>query len=191
MRRLLQRYIQFVIGKARPLGSVASSMLARGIAFKANRGNCLNVQKGQGRAPANWKEGSMNRSFKSLVCGLAFTSAFLIAGNAHAQQDTQQPAPDNTKVNQRDRKSAEPTADQGKNNLSDREVMRRIRRDVVNDKSLSTYGHNVKIISEHGKVTLKGPVHSDDEKNTVEQYARRVVGDGNVTDELTVKSEQK
>jgi hyperosmotically inducible periplasmic protein len=133
----------------------------------------------------------MNRCFKSLLCGVAFTSAFLIAGNAQAWQDTQQPAPDNTKVNQRDRKSAEPTADQGKNNLSDRELMRQIRREVVKDKSLSTYGHNVKIISEHGKVTLKGPVHSDDEKNTIEQYARRVAGDGNVTDELTVKGEQK
>ena len=133
----------------------------------------------------------MNRSFKSLVCAVAFTSAFLIAGNAQARQDAQQPAPDNTKVNQRDSKSAEPTADQGKNNLSDREVMRQIRSEVVKDKSLSTYGHNVKIISEHGKVTLKGPVHSNDEKNTIEQYARGVAGDGNVTDELAVKGEQK
>lgn len=133
----------------------------------------------------------MNRSFKLLVCGIAFTGAFLIAGNAQARQDAQQPAPDNTKVNQRDRKSAEPTADQGKNNLSDREVMRQIRREVVKDKSLSTYGHNVKIISEHGKVTLKGPVHSSDEKNTIEQYARGVAGDGNVTNELTVKGDQK
>ena len=42
--------------------------------------------------------------------------------------------------------------------------MRKIRRSVAGDKSLSTYGHNVKIISQHGKVTLKGPVNSDDEK---------------------------
>jgi hyperosmotically inducible periplasmic protein len=69
--------------------------------------------------------------------------------------------------------------------------MQQIRREVVKDKSLSTYGHNVKIISEHGKVTLKGPVHSNDEKNTIEQYARGVAGDGNVTDEMTVKGEQK
>lgn len=130
----------------------------------------------------------MNQSFKSFVCELALATAFLLPGVARAQQ--QPPTPDNTKVNQRDRNSNEPTADQGKNNLSDREVMRQIRRDVVKDKSLSTYSHNVKIISEHGKVTLKGPVHSEDEKNTIEQYARKVAGDGNVTNELTVK-EQK
>jgi len=101
-----------------------------------------------------------------------------------AGQNTAPAAPDNTKIN----KGATPTADQAKNNLSDRELMRQIRREVIKDKSLSTYGHNVKIIAEHGKVTLKGPVHSDDEKKTIEQYAQKVAGDTNVTDELTVKT---
>ncbi len=64
-------------------------------------------------------------------------------------------APDNTKVNERDRAKSEPTADQAKNNQSDREIMQTIRKSLVADKSLSTYGHNVKIISDHGKVTLK------------------------------------
>jgi hyperosmotically inducible protein len=137
------------------------------------------------------KEGLMNRSFASLVCGIALSGVFLTPTVALARQDAQQPAPDNTKVNKRDRKSAEPTADQGKNNLSDREVMRQIRHDVVNDKSLSTYGHNVKIISENGKVTLKGPVHSEEEKKTLEQYALKVAGDGNVTNAITVKGSPK
>jgi hyperosmotically inducible protein len=133
----------------------------------------------------------MIRSFKSLVCGVALSGALLLPQVAFARQDAQQPAPDNTKVNKRDRNSAEPTADQGKNNLSDREVMRQIRREVVKDKSLSTYAHNVKIISQKGKVTLKGPVDSEDEKKTIEQYAQRVAGDENVTDQLTVKREEK
>src|SRR5689334_11944705 len=132
----------------------------------------------------------MNRSLRSFVCGIALSGTFLLPGSALGSQDTQQTASDNTKVNKRDRNSAEQTADQGKNNLSDREVMRQIRRDVVNDKSLSTYAHNVKIISQNGKVTLKGPVDSGDEKKTIEQYARKVAGDGNVTDQLTVKGEQ-
>lgn len=42
--------------------------------------------------------------------------------------------------------------------------MREIRRVVMNDKSLSTYAHNVKIIAPNGKVTLKGTVHTEDEK---------------------------
>jgi hyperosmotically inducible protein len=135
------------------------------------------------------KEGFMNGSFKSLVGVMALTSAFLLPVNVEAGQDSP-PAADNSKVNKRDRNKAEPTADQARNNLSDRDVMRQIRRAVVNDKSLSSYGHNVKIISQNGKVTLKGPVKSDDEKHAVEKYARKVAGDENVTNELTVKTER-
>jgi len=43
-------------------------------------------------------------------------------------------------------------------------MMQKIRKAVVADQSLSTDAHNVKIIARHGKVTLKGPVDSDQEK---------------------------
>jgi osmotically-inducible protein OsmY len=66
-----------------------------------------------------------------------------------------------------------------------------IRREIVRDKSLSTYGHNVKVVAAGGRVTLKGPVHSEDEKKAIEQHAEKYAGAGNVTDELTVKSDQK
>jgi hyperosmotically inducible protein len=99
--------------------------------------------------------------------------------------------PDNTAVNKRDRKDAEPTADQSKNNVSDRELARQIRRDVVKDKTLSVYGHNVKIIAQSGKVTLKGPVHSEDEKKAIADYAQKHAGDGNVIDQLDVKNDSK
>jgi hyperosmotically inducible protein len=66
--------------------------------------------------------------------------------------------------------------------------MKSIRHDVVHDKALSTDGHNVKIIAESGKVTLKGPVASDVEKKTIEDYAKKYAGDGNVDCQLTVKS---
>jgi hyperosmotically inducible periplasmic protein len=103
----------------------------------------------------------------------------------------QQPQPDNTKTNERDRAKSEPTSDQAKNNRSDREIMRDIRKALVDDKSLSTYAHNVKIIAQNGKVTLKGPVRSEEEKNIVEQKAGEVAGPGNVTSELTVKPAKK
>ena len=48
-------------------------------------------------------------------------------------------------------------------NAEDRDTTAKIRRSVVADKSLSTYGHNVKIISQGGTLTLKGPLRSDDE----------------------------
>jgi osmotically-inducible protein OsmY len=118
-------------------------------------------------------------------------SSFLIgpsSGQTGAQSGS---SSDNTKVNKRDRNNSEPTADQGKNATSDREIMSKIRQAVVADKSLSTYAHNVKIISEAGKVTLKGPVHTEDEKKTIEAKATEVAGAGNVTNEITVKGDSK
>jgi hyperosmotically inducible periplasmic protein len=100
-------------------------------------------------------------------------------------------SPDNTKMNARDRAQSEPTADQAKNNTSDRELMRKIRRAVVSDKSISTYGHNVKIIAQNGKVTLKGPVHTADEKQAIESRATEIAGSGNVNNEITVKRDSK
>jgi hyperosmotically inducible periplasmic protein len=122
----------------------------------------------------------------SMLCGL-FMATLLCTGPVQARQNDQS-TPDNTKVNQRDRNQSEVTADQAKNNTSDREIAAHIRRDVVKDKTLSTYGHNVKVIADHGKVTLKGPVRSDEEKRAIEEYARKYASDGNINDEMTVKS---
>jgi osmotically-inducible protein OsmY len=57
----------------------------------------------------------------------------------------------------------------------------------MNDKSLSTYAHNVKIITQNGQVTLKGPVRSEDEKKTVETKATEVAGENKVTSQLDIK----
>ena len=99
-------------------------------------------------------------------------------------------APDNTKVNERDKAKSQPTADQAKNALNDRDIMQKIRKAVIADKSLSSYGHNVKIISTHGKVTLKGPVHTEEEKKNIEGKAVEVAGAGNVTNMLAVKGDK-
>jgi osmotically-inducible protein OsmY len=97
----------------------------------------------------------------------------------------QRPA-DNSKVNTRDRDSSAPTADQQKENRSDRETARQIRQAIVRDKSLSTYTHNVKVISENGMVTLKGPVRSEEEKKAVESKAAEVAGQDKVQSEIQV-----
>ena len=99
-----------------------------------------------------------------------------------------QTQPDNTKVNQRDRSAAEATADQQKSNAADMKMTKAIRRSIMADKSLSTYAHNIKIISQNGVVTLKGPVKSDAEKMTVVAKAVAVTGSAdNVTDQVSVK----
>jgi len=120
------------------------------------------------------------------------TLAFLLTfGIAFAgTQDSTAPAPDNTKVNQRDQNREEPTADQQKDDRSDRDITQQIRQAIMKDKSLSTYAHNVKIIAENGMVTLKGPVRTEEEKNGIEAKAAEVVGKDKVTSELEVKPKQ-
>jgi len=119
------------------------------------------------------------------------TGAFLLGslGLLGAQQDnnnaSQVPA-DNTKMNQRDRNQNEPTAEQQKENSSDRQLTAQIRRAIVKDKSLSTTAHNVKIIAQNGAVTLKGPVKSEEEKQAIESKATEIAGAGKVNSELQV-----
>lgn len=120
---------------------------------------------------------------KTLVFSLAFACAPLVVV---AQE---QPQPDNTKVNKRDRSKSEPTADQQKENSSDRDLAKNIRRAIVKDKSLSSYAHNIKVIAQNGTVTLKGPVHSEDEKKAIEAKAAEIAGPNSVKSEISVKGE--
>jgi len=98
-------------------------------------------------------------------------------------QDTQHTPPDNTKQN---KDQTNPTADQQKMNPADRAITQKIRKAIHEDDTLSTYAHNVKIITQDGKVTLRGPVRSEDEKTSIETKAVAVAGQGNVTNQLEV-----
>ena len=119
---------------------------------------------------------------------LVFGVLLLMAGpvfSVSAQQE-KQPAPDNTKTNQGDTNKNATTADQQKMNPADRETTKKIRSALVDDKSLSTYAHNIKIITTDRMVTLKGPVRSEDEQSAIEAKARQIAGDSNVANNLTV-----
>ena len=82
--------------------------------------------------------------------------------------------------------SATSGAAQQSDQSGDLAITRNIRRAIIKDKSLSMDAHNITIITKAGKVTLKGRVKSDAEKQTVESAATNVAGPGNVSDELTV-----
>jgi hyperosmotically inducible periplasmic protein len=124
----------------------------------------------------------MTRFVRSiLVCLLA--SSLPLFAQTTGRQPT---APDNTKVNKNDRDLKRPTADQQKENLSDRELTQRIRRSITQDKALSSYAKNVKIISQNGNVTLRGPVRSEEEKSAIEAKANEVAGNAHVKSELQV-----
>ena len=73
-------------------------------------------------------------------------------------------------------------------NAADRELTAKIRKSVMADKSLSTYAHNVKIISQDGMVTLKGPVRSDEEVKSIVAKAVKIAGSPDkVANEMAVK----
>jgi osmotically-inducible protein OsmY len=97
--------------------------------------------------------------------------------------DAQHPAPHNTSLN-KDRIG--PTADQQKMNLSDRAITQKIRKAIHHDRRLSTNGRNIKIFIQGGKVTLRGPVRSEEEKGNLEAKAASVAGQENVTNQLEV-----
>jgi hyperosmotically inducible protein len=104
---------------------------------------------------------------------------------AAAPATAQTPA-DNTKVNTRDRDKEAVTADQQKDNALDRDLTQRIRHALLQDKTLSSYAHNVKVITQRLQVTLKGPVRSEDEKQRVEQKATELAGPGHVTNQMSI-----
>jgi hyperosmotically inducible protein len=133
---------------------------------------------------------SMRRNaLKALIVQLVLLSSLTLLW---AQQETNPsqnpPAADNTKVNQQDRNQTEPTADRQKENSTDRQLTQQIRRALVKDKSLSSNAHNVKVIAQNGVVTLKGPVNSESEKQTVETTAAQIAGSDKVTSEIQVRS---
>jgi len=126
----------------------------------------------------------VTNKWKSLAVSLSVVALSL--GSAHSS-GAQQPAPDNTKVNKRDQQPTQKTADQQKNNRSDLETTRQIRKVIVDDDSLSTDAHNVKIITVDGKVTLKGPVRTAAEKAAVFSKAVEIAGAKSVINQISVK----
>jgi osmotically-inducible protein OsmY len=99
--------------------------------------------------------------------------------------------PDNSKINQRDRNESAKTPENQSGDKADVELTRQIRKEITQDDSLSTLAHNVKIITERGKVTLRGPVNSMAEKEKIVQKAQQIAGADKVQNELDVKSSDK
>jgi osmotically-inducible protein OsmY len=127
--------------------------------------------------------------------GVCVTAAFVLLGSypprgfaadhAASSSAAQVPA-DNTGKNVRDRDENALTADQQSNSEGDVDITREIRRQIVQDKSLSTNAHNVKIVTVDGVVTLRGPVASSQEKAVIAQTAKKVTGVNKVDNRLEV-----
>jgi len=94
--------------------------------------------------------------------------------------------PDNTKVNERDRQSTLTPLNQG-NSTAEVKITAAIRRNMMGDKSLSFNAKNAKVITTGTKVTLRGPVNSEQEKAAIELFARNAAGVTEVDNQLEVK----
>ncbi len=114
------------------------------------------------------------------------TSAVLMVATQSAIAQSPTVPADNSKSNKSDSSNTTATADAQKDNDLDRTLTQKIRKSVMADNSLSTYAHNVKIVSINGKVTLNGVVRSDEEKSAVELNAAAVAGPEHVVNELKV-----
>ena len=127
----------------------------------------------------------LQRELRSGLPGLLLCGIMAISSSSFSQ------SPDNSRTNQQDRAGVQPSADQQRTSPADQNLTRQIRRAIVTDKSLSTYAHNVKIISQDGQVTLRGPVRSDEEKRVVEAKATEIAGAGKVINDLQVAQKQQ
>src|ERR1700693_1276384 len=132
---------------------------------------------------------SLRNTVRAALSASLLLSGWTLAGAQDKNQATT-PAPDNTKINQQDPNAAEPPADQQKMNTGDRETTKQIRQAIIKDKSISTYGHNVKVITQNGMVTLKGPVSSEEEQKAIEDKTAEIAGADKITSQLEVKEKQ-
>lgn len=96
--------------------------------------------------------------------------------------------PANTGVNIRDRESTTKTPFDQNENKSDIAITANIRKQVVGTK-MSVDAQNVKIMTQDGKVTLRGPVKTEQEKLEIEKIATDVAGANQVDSQLEVSSQ--
>ena len=126
-------------------------------------------------------------------------ASILLVCSSQGQQATATPADpaasdstkaDNTKRNSEKNKNTD-TAEKQSNSKDDLALTQKIRQVVIKDGSLSMNAKNVKIIARDGKITLQGPVDSQQEKDTIATKAREIAGNDKVEDQLEVKAEKK
>src|ERR1700760_4848863 len=98
---------------------------------------------------------------------------------------------DNTKRNSSEQNKNTETAEKQSNSKDDLALTQKIRQAIMKDGSLSMNGKNVKIIAQDGKVSLKGPVDSQQERDNIAAKADEIAGKDKVDNQLEVKSEKQ
>jgi osmotically-inducible protein OsmY len=71
---------------------------------------------------------------------------------------------------------------------TDKDITNRIRRQLRDQKTLSTYAKNVKIITSKGRVILKGEIDDTAERDRILEIASSIAGEGKVIDETVLRA---
>jgi len=111
-----------------------------------------------------------------------------ISGCKDSAKDATGTDRDNTGVNVRDHDADEKTPIDQNENQADIDITAKIRERVVATE-MSVNAQNVKIITQSGKVTLRGPVATAEEKKRIEEIAQEVAKAGNVDNQLEVEQQ--
>lgn len=119
---------------------------------------------------------------KRTLLGLACLSGLSLAAMA-ADEKTKA---DNTVTNERDRSGETQTSGDQSNTSADLKITQAIRQALMKDGELSTTAKNIKVITENGQVTLRGPVKNVQEKARVNQLAKSAAGGAHIVDQLDV-----
>jgi hyperosmotically inducible protein len=122
----------------------------------------------------------MKRTILALACLSAVSLAALAADNEKTK-------PDNTAVNEQDRSGETQTSGDQSNSSADLKITQAIRQALMKDSELSTTAKNVKIITNNGQVTLRGPVKNAQEKAKIDQLAKSAASGAKIDDQLEVK----
>jgi osmotically-inducible protein OsmY len=117
-----------------------------------------------------------------LPLGLLSFGVSLLATPILWYQEVQQ-GPDGTK---KSKLQTTATADQQQMTPADRALTQKIRKAIHRDKGLSMYARNIKIFMQDGKVTLRGLVRSEQEKDNLQAKAAATAREENVTNQLEV-----
>src|SRR5262249_24953056 len=135
------------------------------------------------------KEENMNKTILILPMTLIMLGGVggpLSAKTASADPPAAGTPADNTGKDVRDRSDATVTPFDQSESKADRTLTQRIRQAVVDDDALSTNAKNVKIITQNGMVTLRGPVKNAEERQRVVAKAQQIAGEKNVNNQLEI-----
>jgi hyperosmotically inducible periplasmic protein len=119
--------------------------------------------------------------------GIILALASLSVVNLTALADNEKATPDNTAMNERDRSGETKTSGDQSNSSADIKTTQAIRQALMKDGELSMTAKNIKVITANGRVTLRGPVNTAQEKAKIDQLAKSAAGGAQIDNQLDVK----